>query len=53
MKDAPFSLDRLADVPQYVYKSSFFTKCDDKSGYDHVMVTEGSQAHIGFSLGGL
>ena len=29
MKDAPFSLDRLADVPRYVYKSSFITKCDE------------------------
>ena len=53
MRDAPFSLDRLADVPRYVYKSSFVTKCDDKSGYDHVMVTEGSQAYLGFSFGGL
>ena len=53
MRDSPFSLDRLADVPQYVYKSSFATTCDDKSGYDHVMVTEASRAYLGFSFGGL
>lgn len=53
MRDAPFVLDRLADVPRYVYKSSFITKCNDKSGYDHVMVTESSQTYVGFSFGGL
>lgn len=53
MRDVPFSLDRLADVPRYVYKSSFMTKCDDKSGYDHVMLTKGSQTYVGFSFGGL
>ena len=36
MTDVPFSLDRLADVPRYVYRGSYRTKCDDKSGYDHV-----------------
>ena len=50
---APFSLGRLADVSRYVYKSSFIPKCDDKSGYDHVMVTDGSQAYVGFTLGRL
>ena len=32
----PISLDELADVPRFVYRDSFLTKCDDKSGYDHV-----------------
>lgn len=39
MTDAPFSLDRLADVPRYVYKGSYMNKCDDKSGYDYVSVS--------------
>ena len=29
------------------------TKCDDTSGYDHVMLTESSQSYFGFSFGGL
>ena len=36
MRDMPVSLDTLADVPRFVYRDSFMTKCDDKSGYDHV-----------------
>ena len=38
---------------RYVYKSSYMTKCDDKSGYDHVLLSENSQAYFGFSFGGL
>ena len=44
MKDMPFSLDKLSEVTRYVYPGSFMTKCDDKSGYDHVMLTESSQS---------
>ena len=29
------------------------TKCNDKSGYDHVLLSEISQAYFGFSFGGL
>ena len=43
MKDCPFSLDKLVDVKRYIYKDSYFTKCDDKSGYDHVHLQESSQ----------
>ncbi|KAK3699432.1 hypothetical protein QZH41_018593, partial [Actinostola sp. cb2023] len=39
--------DKLADVPRYVYKDSFMTKCDDKSGYDHVLLQESSQTYVG------
>ena len=53
MKDMPFSLDKLSEVARYVYPGSFMTKCDDKSGYDHVMLTESSQSYFGFSFGGL
>ena len=49
----PFTLDRLADVPRYVYPSSFLTKCDDKSGYDHVLLTVDSRSYFGFSFAGL
>lgn len=52
MKDMPFSLDRLADVPRYVYKGSYMTKCDDKSGYDHVSLDVDSQSYVGFEWKG-
>ena len=53
MKDMPFSFDKLTDVPRYVYKSSYMTKCDGKSGYDHVLPSDSSQTYFGFSFGGL
>ena len=53
MRDMPFSLDKLVDVPKYIYQDSFLTKCDDKSGYDHVLLLEDSQTYFGFSFGGL
>ena len=53
MRDAPFSLDKLSDVSRFVYPNSFMTKCDDKSGYDHVLLSEASQSYFGFSFCGL
>ena len=53
MKDSPFTLDRLSDVPRFVYKGSFMTKCDGKSGYDHLLLSESSQTYFGFEWGGL
>jgi len=52
MKDSPFHRDRLVDVPRYVYKDSYITKCDDKSGYDHVRLHESSQTYFGFEWRG-
>ena len=53
MKDSPFTLDRLSDVPRFVYKGSFMTKCDDKSGHDHLLLSESSQTYFDFEWGGL
>ena len=52
MGDRPFSSDKLNDVPRYVYKGSFMTKCDDKSGYDHVSLSLSSQTYVGFEWKG-
>lgn len=52
MKDCPFSLDRVTDVKNYVYRNSFMTKCDDKSGYDHVRISEESTQYFGFEWAG-
>ena len=53
MKDTPFSLDKLIDVPRFVYKSSFMSKIDDKSGYDHILLTKESSQYFGIEWNGL
>jgi hypothetical protein len=50
MKDTPFSLDTLSEVPKIVKKNSFLTKLDDKSGYDNVLMSENSKS-FGVSMG--
>ena len=37
-----------------MYKRSFLTKCarDDKSGYNHILLTEGSRKFFGIAWGG-
>lgn len=48
MRDCPFTLDTLVDVPRYASKDSYITKCDDKSGYDHVLLQESSRCFFAF-----
>jgi hypothetical protein len=52
MKDTPFSLDTLSEVPKIVKKNSFLTKLDDKSGYDNVLMSENSKSLLGFQWAG-
>ena len=52
MRDNPFSLDTLNDLPRYVTKDSFQTVLDDKSGYGHIFVTESSRPFFGIQWGG-
>lgn len=52
MKDTPFSLDTLVNVPHIIKKCSYMTKLDDKSGYDHVFMSESSKKLLGFQWGG-
>ena len=52
MRDTPFVLDTLTDVPLLVKKNSYLTKLDDKSGYDHVLMTESSRPFLGFQWDG-
>ncbi|KAI8487678.1 hypothetical protein Bbelb_346710 [Branchiostoma belcheri] len=42
----------LSDVTRYVHRRSYQTKCDDKSGYDHVKVQNQSKTLLGFEWGG-
>ncbi|KAL9985692.1 hypothetical protein ACROYT_G008125 [Oculina patagonica] len=52
MANTPFSLDKLAEVPRFVYWKSFMTKLDDKAGYDHILLTEVSRTYVGFEWKG-
>lgn len=52
MRDSPFTLDKLINVTRFVYKDSYISKCDDKSGYDHVLLKTSSQPLVGFEWSG-
>ena len=52
MKDTPFSLDTLSDVPETIKDGCFLTKLDDASGYDNVLMSEASRTLLGFQWGG-
>ncbi|KXJ05706.1 hypothetical protein AC249_AIPGENE24378, partial [Exaiptasia diaphana] len=52
MKDTPFSLDKLSEVPRFLYQNSFMSKIDDKSGYDHVLLSENSTRYFGIEWDG-
>ena len=51
-RDVPFKLDSLAGLPRFVFPSSFQSVCDDKSGYDHVLLSPESRPYFGFEWGG-
>ncbi|KAI8490250.1 hypothetical protein Bbelb_319880 [Branchiostoma belcheri] len=53
MKDCPFKSDSVVELTRYVGRGHFQTKCDDKSGYDHVFITEGSKPLVGFQWEGV
>ena len=52
IKDLPFSLDLITDLPRYVHKWSYQTTCDDNSGYDHVCLTADSRTYFGLQWNG-
>ncbi|XP_035662114.1 uncharacterized protein LOC118406291, partial [Branchiostoma floridae] len=51
MKDCPFTLDSILNVTRYVGRHHFQTVCDDKSGYDHLLIPESSKPLVGFQWG--
>ena len=53
MRDKPFTLDSLNDLPRYVAKDSYQTVLDGKSGYDHILLTDESRTFFGIQWGGL
>ena len=50
--DRPFSLDHLQQLPLYVCKDAYQTVCDDKSGYDHILLAPPSRTYFGFEWNG-
>lgn len=52
IKDIPFKLDTLKNVPRTVREGAYFTSIDDKSGFDNVLLSEESQTLVGFQWGG-
>jgi hypothetical protein len=51
-KDNPFSLETLKDIPRIIEKGSYMTTCDEKSGYDHVLLQEDSRQYFGLCWAG-
>ena len=52
MKDMPFQLDTLLNLPQYVGRDTYQTILDDKSGYDHFLLAKESRTFFGIQWGG-
>ena len=52
MRQCPFSLDQVVNLPRYLSQNSFHTKMDDKSGFDHFLISEDSQPLMGAEWGG-
>ena len=48
----PFTLDSLNDLPRYVAKDSYQTVLDNKSGYDHIPLTNESRTLFGIQWDG-
>lgn len=47
IRDCPFKLDRITDLPRYVAPGHFQISFDDKSGYDHVRLHPSSSTFLG------
>jgi hypothetical protein len=52
IRNLPFTLDYFSDLPRYVGRGHFQTVCDDKSGYDHLMLTPSSRTMFGLRWDG-
>ena len=47
IRDLPFKLDHLSDLPRYVSPGHFQTAIDDNSGYQHVRLHLSSETYFG------
>lgn len=48
IRDLPFKLDYITDLPRYVLPGHFQTVFDDKNGYQHVLLHQSSFTFFGF-----
>ena len=48
IRDLPFKLDHLLDLPRYVLPGHFQTSFDDRSGYQHVLLHPSARTYFGF-----
>ena len=53
MRDTPFSLDTLVDIPRIIHRGSYMTKLDDKSGYKNMLVHTHCKNLLGFQWAGM
>ena len=53
IKDLPFKLDHLTDLPRYVLPGHFQTSFDDKNGYQHVLLHPSSRTFFGLQWNGV
>ena len=52
IKDCPFSLDYITDLPRYVGDGHYLTTFDDRSEYDHVRLHPSSSTFFGLEWEG-
>ena len=51
IKDCPFTLNYITDLPRYVDQEHCQTTFDDKSGYDHIQLHPSSPTYFGLEWG--
>ena len=47
IRDLPFTLDYLSNLPRYVSRNHYQTVCNDKSGCDHLLLIPSSRKMFG------
>ena len=52
MRHCPFFLDQVVNLPHYLSRESYHTKLDDKSGFDHFLLSPDSLPYMGAEWGG-
>ncbi|KAJ8315034.1 hypothetical protein KUTeg_007184 [Tegillarca granosa] len=52
VKDYPFTLDTLKEVPRLIERNTFMSSLDDKSGYDHILLHKNSRTFFGLEFAG-
>ena len=52
IRDLPFTLDYISNLPRYVEQNHYQSTMDDKSGYDHVKLSSTSRTYVGLEWKG-